>query len=110
MKKSTVTFLLLLFVCVTVLCCACIVAKAQPPIKKDTVKKSSYTKPKYNYFVVIPAGDYQQIFGALTEYKSLQMYNPGSNDAEKVTLFKAIDAYLKDFPKRIKIDSILIKQ
>lgn len=67
-------------------------------------------KPKYTYFVVIPIQDYQQIFGALNDYKSLQMYNPGSDDKVKVATFKAIEAYLKELPTRIKVDSTLLKK
>lgn len=105
MKKSTKTFIILFALCALVFIMAAHSANAQTLAKKDTVKK-----PKYEYFVVIPVSDYQQIFGALTEYKSLQMYNPNSDDKAKVQLFKTVEAYLKELPTRIKLDSVLIKR
>lgn len=96
--------------CATILAASCIVAIAQPPVKKDTGKKAVPSKPAYNYFIAMPAQDYQQIMGALTEYKTLQIYNPNSDDKSKVTLFKSIESYLKDLPGRIKVDSVLVKK
>lgn len=64
---------------------------------------------KYNYFARVPASDYQTVASSLNEYKRLQIYDPNTTDAQKVQLFKNIEAYLKDLPKRVQIDSVKVK-
>jgi len=94
MKKTILTLLIAFAALATV-------AQKKP----DTVKAASKPAPKYNYFVTIPAADFQQIANSLQEYKRLQMYDPNAKPEQQVQLFKGIEAYLKDLPNRVKLDS-----
>jgi len=71
------------------------------PIKKDSAK--------YQKVVTMPISDYNLIYGALQDYKRLSMYEPANNDTQKVTVYKNIEAYLKDLPARVKLDSVKVK-
>lgn len=77
-------------------------AQTKTPAKADSAKV------KYNYFVVVPLADYQQVFSSLNEYKRLQMYDPTVSADQKVKLFQGIETYLRDIPGRVKIDSVKI--
>ncbi|MDB5144230.1 MAG: hypothetical protein JWQ66_2943 [Mucilaginibacter sp.] len=68
--------------------------------------KPDTTKHKYDYFVKIPVGDYQQLVQALNAYRSIVVYDPNSTDAHKVKLIQGIEQYLRDLPSRVKIDSV----
>lgn len=87
----------------TILLISAIYSYGQPkPVKKDTAKV------KYSYFVQIPVQDYQQLANAMNEYKRLSIYDPLPADAQKVAIFKSIEAYLKDLPGRVKLDSVKV--
>lgn len=100
MKKAL--FIILLFTCTITYG-----QTTKPQVLKQAPKDTS--KAKYNYFVLVPIADYQQIAGSLTEYKRVQMYDPIPSSDQKVKLFQAIEAYLKELPTRLKIDSVKVK-
>ena len=87
---------------IVLICSISTILKAQTKAKADT------SKPKYNYFVTVPINDYQQIVNSLNEYKRLQMYDPTAKPEQQVQLFKGIEAYLKDLPNRVKLDSVKV--
>lgn len=66
-------------------------------------------KPKYNYFVVIPFADYQQIMSVVNEYKGICIYDPKLTNDTKVKVQQTLDQYLNmDLPKRLKTDSVKV--
>ena len=91
MKKTVITVAVML---------SSFAVMAQSSAKKDTAKT------KYDYFVVLPASDFNQIASSLNEYKRLQMFDPNSSDKQKVELFQGIEGYIKALQTRIKIDSV----
>ena len=73
--------------------------------KKDTAKA---VPVKYNYFIVVPAADFQQLQQTALEFKRLQMYDPQTTAEQKVQMFKGIETYFKALPGRLKVDSVAI--
>lgn len=71
------------------------------PIKKDSIV--------YRKLVTLEYDDYTAILGVMETYKSLLMYHPFQTDAQKVALFKNMEAYLKELPSRVKLDSVRVK-
>jgi hypothetical protein len=72
---------------------------------------SAQTKPippQYKKVVVIPIEDYQTLAGALNDSKASVIYNPQLTSDQKVQQQQAIDAYLRELPKRVKIDSVKV--
>lgn len=86
--------------------CLTLSLKAQTTSQAHPIKKDS---AKYQYFIQIPINDYKAIYGAMEEYKRLTMYDPASSDPQKVASFKNIEAYLKELPSRVKLDSVRVK-
>lgn len=68
------------------------------------------TEPKYEKFVKIQVNDVPVFIDALNKWKELEPYNPKSTDKEKIETIKAIDNYLNQFVKRVKVDSTLIEK
>lgn len=67
------------------------------------------TEPKYEKFVKVEVNDIPVFIDALNKWKELEVYNPKSTDKEKIETIKAIDTYLNQFVKRVKVDSVVIK-
>ncbi len=70
--------------------------------------ESKPLKPTYRKVVVIPVEDYQSIIGAVKDLQSANMYNPNLTGDQKTQQFATIDAYLKELPSRVKLDSVKV--
>lgn len=85
-------------------------AQAQNQPKSDAVMAQNQPKPdtakKYDYFVKVPAADFDRLWQSVNEYKRLVMYDPSSKPEQKVQLFQAIEGYMKDLGSRVKLDSL----
>lgn len=56
--------------------------------------------------VVIPVEDFNSLTGALNQLKAAIIYSPLMADSTKVQQQQAIDVYLRDLPKRIRVEDV----
>lgn len=90
--KSTIITLILAF--------AALAGFAQNKPKADSVKA------QYEKVVIVPIADYQSLINFVSGYRNLTTYGPNGNPGDKLNEQAAVDQYLMNLPKRIRIDSV----
>lgn len=68
------------------------------------------TKPKdqYKKVVTVDLQDLQVLLNGLARWRDLEMYNPNSNDKQKVQTYKDLDDFSKRLMAKLKVDSVLV--